>query len=91
MWRELDDHVQRTVLRAATEQIEYVNILANHLHHFHFRHQIHKLRVSVALCCPDKQVNILIFEKNIKKIKTQTNWLNFSQRTFQHFDGNCRR
>ena len=46
---ELDDDVERAVLRAAAQQVEDVDVLADHLHHLHFRDEVHELRVRVAL------------------------------------------
>lgn len=51
---ELHDHVEWTTLRTCTEQINYVYVFANHLHHLHFGHQIHHLGVSVTLCNDEK-------------------------------------
>lgn len=47
--RELHDDVERPVLRAAAEQVDDVDMLADHLHHLHLRDQRHHLRVRVAL------------------------------------------
>ncbi len=47
---ELDDDVEGTVLRAAAEQVENIDVLADHLHHFHFGDEVHEFRVRVALC-----------------------------------------
>lgn len=48
--RVLDDHIKWAVLRAASQQVDYVHVLADHLHHLHLRHQRHHLCVCVALC-----------------------------------------
>ena len=47
---EFDDDVEWAVLSAAAEQIENVGVFADHLHHLHFRDEVHQFRVRVALC-----------------------------------------
>jgi len=40
---------QRPVLGAAAEQVDDVDVLADHFHHFHFGHQVHHFRIRVTL------------------------------------------
>lgn len=46
---KLHDDVEGTVLGTTTQQIDDVDVFTDHLHHLHFRHQIHHLVVGVAL------------------------------------------
>lgn len=46
----LHDYVQWAVLAAAAEQVDDVDVLANHLHHLHLADQVLDVGVRVTLC-----------------------------------------
>lgn len=49
VWCVFNDDIKRTILRTTTKKIYNIDVLSDHLHHFHLRHQIHHFVIGMAL------------------------------------------